>query len=73
MMTYRLLRVLWTLYFLIGVAGTLAALSAALFSGAGRRRTLLRMLHAWVWPLFLLSRGGREQLADSLGGALWRR
>lgn len=71
-MTYRVLRALWTVWFLIGGLGTLAALSAALFSGASARRTLLRLLHAWTWPLFLLSRGGREQLNHSLGGALWR-
>lgn len=71
-MTYRILRALWTLWFLVGIVGSLAALSAALFSGATARRTLLRVLHAWTWPLFLLSRGGREQLTHSLGVNLWR-
>ncbi len=65
-MPFIIIRIVWGLWLLGFVVLALAATSNLLFAPAGTpdrlSRWLSRMILALVWPVALLSRGGRERL-----------
>jgi len=66
MAAYVVLRVFYSVYFIVTGILILRAFSSLVFNGKGFKHLLLSLGFTIVWPLALFSRSGRERFYDGL-------